>query len=129
MGYVTNIWPDILPIFVRRKDCNALLDIPSFVFYAPPGFGIVYSPVREAFERLSTPQQRDQIGVLLHFALNEIPLRIGREQHSAASELAYACHNLPSFNPAHFERSYFRRWFTRFHALHGELLYNVPHGT
>ncbi len=71
-----------------------------------------------------TPQQRDQIGVLLHFALHEIQLRIGQKQYVAASDLAYACHNLPNLNLQHFDWHYFRRWFTRFHELHGQLLYN-----
>ena len=71
-----------------------------------------------------TPFQRDQIGALLHFALNEIQLRIGQKQYVAASDLAYACHNLPNFHPPHFEWQYFRRWFTRFHELHGRLIYN-----
>ncbi len=71
-----------------------------------------------------TPFQRDQVGNLLHFALNEIPLRIGQKQDAAASDLAYACHNLPNFHPPHFEWLYFRRWFTRFHELHGRFIYN-----
>jgi hypothetical protein len=71
-----------------------------------------------------TPFQRDQIGRILGFALHEIQLRIARQQHTAASDLAYACHNLPSLHPEHFRWDYFRRWFTRFHELHGQLLYN-----
>ena len=71
-----------------------------------------------------TPFQRDQIGRLLHFAFHEIQLRIARQQYAAASDLAYACHNLPSLHPEHFAWEYFRRWFTRFHELHGQLLYN-----
>jgi len=45
--------PAILPAAVRRKDYDALLGKPCFVFYAPMGFGVEFSAVRDAYEKLS----------------------------------------------------------------------------
>jgi hypothetical protein len=45
--------PAILPAAVRRTDYDALLDKPCFVFYAPMGFGVEFSAVRDAYEKLS----------------------------------------------------------------------------
>ena len=70
--------------------------------------------------------QSRQIGTFLHFAFLEIRRRIGQKDYVAASDLAYACHNLPAFQLGsdHFDWRYFRRWFTRFHELHGRSLFN-----
>ena len=70
--------------------------------------------------------QSRQIGVFLGYALLEIRARITQKEYVAASDLAYACHNLPSFQLGsdHFDWHYFRRWFTRFHELHGKTLFN-----
>ena len=70
--------------------------------------------------------QSRQIAALLHYALLEIRMRISQKDYTAASELAYACHNLPSFQLGsdHFDWHYFRRWFTRFHELHGQRMFN-----
>jgi len=70
--------------------------------------------------------QSRQIAALLGYAFLEIRMRIGQKDYAAASDLAYACHNLPSFqlNSDHFDWHYFRRWFTRFHELHGKTLFN-----
>jgi hypothetical protein len=74
---------------------------------------------------LSAFQSR-QIGAFLGYALLEIRTRIEQKDYVAASDLAYACHNLPSFQGGsdHFDWHYFRRWFTRFHELHGKALFN-----
>jgi hypothetical protein len=45
--------PAILPSAVRRKDYDMFLDRPCFVFYAPMGFGVEFSAVRDAYEKLS----------------------------------------------------------------------------
>jgi hypothetical protein len=70
--------------------------------------------------------QSRQIGALLGYALLEIGTRISQKDYVAASDLAYACHNLPSLQLGsdHFDWRYFRRWFTRFHELHGRNLFN-----
>ncbi|RYD36156.1 MAG: hypothetical protein EOP86_06735, partial [Verrucomicrobiaceae bacterium] len=70
-----------------------------------------------------TPHQRSQIGILLGHAFLEIQLLIAQKRDKAASGLAYACHNLPNINPAHFEWDYFKRQFSYFHETHGRLLY------
>ena len=70
--------------------------------------------------------QSREIGALIGFALLEIRTRIEQKDYSAASDLAYACHNLPSFQAGSddFDWRHFRRWFTRFHELHGKTLFN-----
>lgn len=45
--------PAILPAAVRLKDYDAFWDKPCFVFYAPMGFGVEFSEVREAYDKLS----------------------------------------------------------------------------
>lgn len=74
---------------------------------------------------ISTFQSR-QIAAFLGYGFLEIRTRIAKKDYAAASALAYACHNLPSFQLGsdHFDWHYFRRWFTRFHELHGMFLFN-----
>jgi hypothetical protein len=52
-GLCHEFGPAILPAAVRRKDYNALLDKPCFVFNARMGFGVEFSAVRDAYDRLS----------------------------------------------------------------------------
>ncbi len=70
--------------------------------------------------------QSRQIAAFLGYAFLEFRSRISQKEYAAASDLAYACHNLPSFQlgSEHFDWQYFRRWFTRFHELHGKPLFN-----
>jgi hypothetical protein len=74
---------------------------------------------------LSSSQSR-QIAVLLGYAFTEMRLRHSQNNHVAVSDLIDACHNLPAFQVGsdHFDWHYFRRWFTRFHELHGMALFN-----
>ena len=59
---------------------------------------------------VSASQSR-QIAALLHYAFLEIRTRIAQKDYVAASDLAYACHNLPPFQLGsdHFDWTYFRR--------------------
>jgi hypothetical protein len=70
--------------------------------------------------------QSRQVAALLGYAFIEIRTRIAQQDYAAASDLAEACHNLPTFQLGsdHFDWQYFRRWFTRFHELHGQRLFN-----
>ena len=70
--------------------------------------------------------QSRQVASFLHYAFLEIRARISMKDYVAAADLAYACHNLPDFQlgSEHFNFHYFRRWFTRFHELHGKFLWN-----
>jgi hypothetical protein len=42
-----------MPSAVRGQDYSAILNTPCFVYYEPMGFGIEFSTVREAYEKLS----------------------------------------------------------------------------
>lgn len=45
--------PAILPTAIRKSDYHPLWDKPCFVFYAPMGFGVEFSTVRDAYDKLS----------------------------------------------------------------------------
>lgn len=55
----------------------------------------------------------------------EIRDRSGNGENQAASDLAYACHNLPSCHRNdHFDWDYFENWFSKYFHDHGSHLYN-----
>jgi hypothetical protein len=52
-GLCHDFEPAIRPTAVRCNDYDAIMSRPCFVFYEPMGFGVEFSAVREAYDKLS----------------------------------------------------------------------------
>lgn len=69
--------------------------------------------------------QIEQLERILSCALYEIRDRAAAGENQAASDLAYACHNIPGCHRNdHFDWAYFEEWFASYFTNHGARVYN-----
>jgi hypothetical protein len=52
-GFSHDFEPAVRPAAIHQRDYNKLWGQPCFVFHSPLGFGVEFSTVRDAYDRLS----------------------------------------------------------------------------